>query len=326
MPTRRRFLATTLGGAAALYLPAGAHAEGAWPERPVRLVVPFPPGSGPDLTSRLLAPRLSEVWKQPVIVDNKPGASSIIGTSEVVRAKPDGHTVLVALSLLVQNPSLRNDLPYDTFKDLAPVVPLTYDPLFLVAAKSLEAQNLEALLQAARARPGTLAFGSWGNGSTAHLLLIGLQQAAGVDIIHVPYTGTAAVAQAMMSGEIQMGLLPYATARSLVEGGAGVAVGVTGAQRSPSLPAVPTLQEQGLQGFNRMGWVGLFVPTGTPAAVVDKINRDVNEALRMPGLEPRLRDTGTIPAGGTTPAFADLVRTDYDYWHGLIRAGKVTLQ
>ena len=303
----------------------GATADVEQPVDAVRLVVPFSAGGVPDSVARLFAQRLGEIWKKPVIVENKAGGDSVIGTREVVRAKADGNTILVNISLLVQNPSLRANLPFDVFKDLTPVAPLSYEPLFLVAGKSLNAPNVKSFLAVVKAHPGRYSFGSYGNGSTAHVLLASLQQSTGLEMIHIPYKGTAPVAQALISGEIEVGLLPYGTARTVIATGKGVPIAVTGIRRSPALPDVPTLREAGIAGFERLGWVAMFVPSATPRAVVDKITRDANEALRSPVLQRQLLESGSIPAGGSAAAFADLVRQDYAYWRRLIRAANVKL-
>jgi tripartite-type tricarboxylate transporter receptor subunit TctC len=300
-------------------------ADAPYPSKPVRLVMPFAAGGGPDTAARLLGQRLSEMWKQPVVIDNKPGGNSIIATAEVARAQPDGHTILVNINLLVQNPSLRANLPFDTFKDLVAVVPVAYDSLFLVVSSSLKAPDLKSFLQAARAQPGKLAFGSFGTGSLAHLMLLDMQRSAKLDIVHVPYAGTAPVAQALMSGDVHVGLLPYVTARLAIDSGKATAIGVTGSVRSERLPNVPTLKEAGLAGFERPNWIGLFVPSATPKTVVTQINRDVNEALRSPQVLEKLRELASMPGGGTVEAFNDAVMSDYVHFREIIRAGNVKL-
>jgi tripartite-type tricarboxylate transporter receptor subunit TctC len=303
----------------------GRAADEPYPGKPVRLVVPFAAGGGPDTAARMLGQRLSEMWKQPVVIDNKPGGNSIIASNEVAHAKPDGYTILVNINLLVQNPSLRSNLPYDTFKDLAPVVAVAYDSLFLVASTSLKAPDLQSFLQAVRAQPGKLAFGSFGTGSLAHLMLIDMQRSAKLDMVHVPYAGSAPVAQALMSGDIHVGVLPYVTARQVIDSGKGLVLGVTGTARSERLPNVPTLKEAGLPGFERTNWIGLFVPSATPKAVITKINLDVNEAMRSPQIIAKLRELASVPGGGTVEAFKEAVMSDYLYFRDIIRVANVKL-
>ena len=289
----------------------------------MRLVVPFAAGGGVDSVTRVVAHQLNKAWNQPVIVDNRPGADSIIGTTEAVRADPDGRTVLVTISQLVQNPTLRTKLPFDTFRDLVPVTSLASDPLFLVVTEAAGTPDLTAFLKKCRAEPGRVSFGSFGNGSTAHLLLIGLRRAAGADILHVPYRGSAPVGQALMSGEIQSGLLPYSTARSILETGKVKAIGVTGTERAKLLPDVPTFSERGVAGFDRQNWIGLFLPSATPAPIVEKLGRDVIEALRVPDVVSRLTEAGSIVGGEPRAAFSEMVKQDYTYWASLIHAGNV---
>ncbi|MBD9408381.1 tripartite tricarboxylate transporter substrate binding protein [Acidovorax sp. ACV02] len=323
---RRSLAYVLLATLASPLINATAAADTNYPTGPVRFIVPFAAGGGPDTVARLVGQRLSEIWKQPVVIDNKVGGSSIIATGEVVRAKPDGQTVLVNIALLVQNPSLRSKLPFDTFKELTPVVPMAYDSLFLVASTSTKARDVKSFTEVVRAEPGKFAFGTFGNGSTAHLLMIALEKGADLSLIHVPYQGTAPVAQALMSSEVQFGLLPYATARQVLESGKAVALGVTGSKRAESLPQVPTLVESGLKGFEGSNWIGLFLPSATPKYIVEKLNRDVNEALRSPSIQARLKDIGSLPGGGSVTEFSSAVKNDYEHYRALIRAGNVKVE
>jgi tripartite-type tricarboxylate transporter receptor subunit TctC len=301
------------------------HALGAEPEFPnrlVRLVVPYDAGGGVDAAARPLARALSEVWGQPVVVDNKPGADSIIGTGEVVRAKPDGYNILS----IVQNPHLRPKMPFDTLADLAPVVQVSSEPLYLIVSKSLGVTTPTEFIELARRRPGKLSFGSWGNASTGHLLLNSLQRNAQVDITHVPYKGMGVAIQTMIAGDLDSAMVPYAIARIGLETGKIVVIGAAGPTRSPVLPQVPTLEESGLQGFTRAQWMGLFAPAKTPRTVIDKIARDVTAALSKPALASWLAQGGASPAGGTPEAFAQTVRQDSDYYRDLIKAANLRLE
>lgn len=325
MAINRRAALALLTGLGIAHSGITSAADEPYPSRSVRLVVPFAAGGGPDTAVRVMGQRLSELWKQPVVIDNKPGGNSIIASSEVARAKPDGYTILVNINLLVQNPSLRANLPYDTFKDLAPVAPVAYDSLFLVASTSLKAPDMQSVLEAVRKQPGKLAFGSFGIGSLAHLMLLEMQRTAKLDMVHVPYPGTTPVAQAIMSGDVHVALLPYVTARLAIDSGKATAVGVTGTVRSERLPNVPTLKEAGLPGFDRPNWIGLFVPSATPKAVVNKINLDVNEAMRSPEVVAKLREQASVPGSGTVEAFKEMVMSDYVFFRDIIRANNVKL-
>jgi tripartite-type tricarboxylate transporter receptor subunit TctC len=301
-------------------------AEPEFPNRPVRLIVPYGAGGGIDAAARRLGRELEALWGQPVVVDNKAGGDSIIGTSEVARAKPDGYTILAQIPTIVQNPHLRPKMPFDTLADLAPIVRVSTEPLYLAVTKTLGVSTTAEFIELARRKPGGLSFGSYGNGSTSHLILTALQSQAKVEIIHVPYKSTAAVVQALMTGEIDSGLLPYVTARIGLDSGKVVMIGSTGAVRSTVLPKVPTLEEAGLSGFTRDQWMGLFAPAKTPRSIVDKIARDVTTAVNKPEYAAWLRGFGAIPAGGTPKFFEMYVRQDFDYYRDLIKRANVRLE
>ena len=301
-------------------------AEPEFPDRPVRLVVPYGAGGGIDAAARRLGRELEAIWKQSVFVDNKAGADSIIGTGEVVRAKPDGYTILAQIPSIVQNPHLRPKMPFDTLADLAPIVRVSTEPLYLAVTKTLGATTTAEFIELARSKPGRLSFGSYGNGSTSHLLLTALQSKAKVEIVHVPYKSTALVVQALMTGEIDSGLLPYVTARIGLDSGKALMIGSTGAKRSTVLPQVPTLDEAGLSGFTRDQWMGLFAPAKTPKSILDKIARDVTTAVNKPEYAAWLKEFGATPAGGTPELFDTYVRQDSDYYRDLIKAANVRLE
>lgn len=325
MTINRRQLSLALG-TLPLFSRHAYATEPDYPNRPVRLVVPFDAGGGVDAAARPLARELSELWGQPVIIDNKPGADSIIGTGEVARAKPDGYTLLLNILSIVQNPHLRLKMPFDTLGDLAPVVRVNNEPLYLAIRKDLGVSSAAEFIELARRQPGKLSFGSWGNASTGHLLLTTLQHRAQVDIIHVPYKGTAAVVQAMMAGQLDSGMVPYAIARIGLDAGKIVLIGAAGPARSTVLPQVPTFEEQGLQGFSRAQWMGIFAPSKTPKAVVDKIARDVTIAVGKPALLSFFKQFGSTPTGGTAEEFARIVHQDSDYYRDLIKAANLRLE
>ncbi|MBI5278288.1 MAG: tripartite tricarboxylate transporter substrate binding protein [Burkholderiales bacterium] len=300
-------------------------AEPEYPNRPVRLVVPYGTGGGIDAAARRLARELETMWGQPVVVDNKGGADSIIGTAEVAHAKPDGYTLLAQIATIAQNPHLRTKMPFDTLNDLTPVVRVSVEPLYLAVTKALGVNTVSEFTELARRKPGKLSFGSYGNGSTSHLLLTALQKKANVDILHVPYKSTSVVVQGLMTGEIDSGLLPYTTARIGLDSGKVLMIGSTGATRSTVLPQVPTLEEAGLGGFTRDQWFGLFAPAKTPMPIVDKIARDVNTALGKPEYVAWLKGFGVTPAGGTPKHFDMYFRQDYEYYRDLIKAANVRL-
>lgn len=299
--------------------------EPEFPSRPVRLVVPYGAGGGIDAAARRLGRELEAIWGQSVIVDNKAGGDSIIGTGEVVHAKPDGYTILAQIPSIVQNPHLRPKMPFDTLEELAPIVRVSTEPLYLAVTKTLGVTTPAELVALARRKPGQLSFGSYGNGSTSHLLLTAIQSRAKVEMLHVPYKSTAFVVQALMTGEVDSGLMPYVTARVGLDSGKVLVIGSTGATRSIVLPQVPTLEEGGLTGFTRDQWMGLFAPAKTPKAIVEKIAKDVNTAVNKPEYAAWLKGFGATPAGGTPNQFGMYVRQDSDYYRDLIKAANVRL-
>jgi tripartite-type tricarboxylate transporter receptor subunit TctC len=300
--------------------PAVAESE-AWPQRTVRLIVPSPGGSGIDLLARMLAQRLAPVWGRPVVVENKPGANSIIGATEVARAAPDGHTLLFASdAVFTLNPHLYADLPYDPLKDFAPVIQLVNFSQCLVAHPGIQATNLAELVAAARARPGSLNYSSAGTGSVAQLLSELLAKKYDVELLHVPYKGFAPAASAVVSGEVQLTWAGVLSVRSHVAAGRLRAIGFASARRAPLMPDVPTLAEQGAPEFDLLLWFGLFAPAATPPALVERLHRDV---ARLAAL-PEVRDTELLARGYEpsllAPApFAALLRREYDERGVLVR-------
>lgn len=314
---------STLLSLAAIALSPNAIAQSeSFPSRTVKLVVPFAPGGGADVAARRLAARLAEMWKQPVLVENKMGAASVIATDAVAKSAPDGYTILANVGLIVQNPSLRAKLPYDTFKDLRPVTIVSNEQLILVTSSATGLKTLDEFIKAVKIAPGKFAFASYGTGSTSHLLQNQLNQQAGIDLLHVPYKGTAAALGALLTGEAQVAILNYGTAKTQVEAGKLRILAVMGEKRSPFLPDVPTFEEQGLKGFTRYSWVGLFLPMATPDGIVKKIAADVSLALAGPELAARFREFGQEPGGGTPQEFGDIFRRDFEYYEAIIkRAG-----
>ena len=320
MQTFRTGILFKLFGLAAIMLSAGGPTQAQpYPSRVVKLVVPFAPGGGTDVAARVLASRLTDVWKQPVVVENKLGAGSIIATDVVAKSAPDGYTILANVGLIVQNPSLHAKLPYDTFKDLRPVTMVTKEQLVLVASAAFSVTTLDEFIRAVKLAPGKFAFASYGAGSTSHLLLHQLNQQAGIDLLHVPYKGTAAALQALLSDEAQVAMLNYGTAKAQVQAGKLRYLAVMGDRRSPFLPDVPTFEEQGLKGFTRYSWIGMFVPAATPKGIVEKIAADVSRAVAAPDVAARFREFGQEPGGGTPQEFGAIFRSDFEYYDGIIK-------
>lgn len=316
---RTKILCISIGVITIVLSPGGVAQPEPFPSRTVKLVVPFAPGGGTDVAARMLATRLADMWKQPVVVENKLGAGSIIATDVVAKSAPDGYTILANVGLIVQNPSLHAKLPYDTFKDLRAVTMVTKEQLALVVSADIGAATLDEFIRAVKLAPGKFAFASYGAGSTSHLLLHQLNQQAGIDLLHVPYKGTAAALQALLSGEAQVAILNHGTAKAQVHAGKLRYLAVMGDKRSPFLPDVPTFEEQGLKGFTRYSWIGLFVPADTPKDIVEKIAGDASRAVAAPDVVARFREFGQEPSGGTPKEFGEIFRRDFEYYDGIIK-------
>ena len=305
---------------------AGAQA---YPTHPVKLVVPFPPGGPLDATGRLIAERLTVMWGQTVVVDNKPGAGGNIGADLVAKSPPDGYTILMgALSTHAVNPSLYAKMPYDAVKDFAPITLLAITPNVLVVNASLPVNSVKDLIAYAKANPGKLSFGSGSNGSAGHLAGELFKVDTGTDIVHIPYKGGAPATQALLAGDMQFMFDNLANATPQVKAGKLKALAVTTATRSKLAPELPTMAEAGMPGFDISTWFGLFAPAGTPPDVIAKWNADVTKILTTPETRDRLLALGAEPTPmtparirGVHPARDDQVRADRE---GLGRQGGLT--
>lgn len=288
--------------------------------RPVRIVVPFPTGGQADFQARLVAPRLSAALGVPVIVDNKPGASSIIGVQEVTRAAPDGHTLLYTIaSPIVINPHLFSHLPYDPLHDLIPVKLMAVAAQVLVANASVPASNVSELIAYAKAHPGKLNFGSYGQGTSSHLYGEILRSSAGIDIVHVPYKGAGDAINDLLAGRIDLMFMGLTAPLPHVRQGTLKLLGVVGDKRSSSAPDVPSFEEQGIHGLELRGWLGVFAPAGTPAPVVNRLESELATILHDPEIVDRFRQGGSEAASGASVAFAAVVRDDYQKWGEVVR-------
>ena len=281
-----------------------------YPGRAVRIVVPFAAGGGVDVVARLMAPRLTEIWGQQVVIDNRGGGGSVIGTEAVARSAPDGHTLLLTAPPFTTNAALLPRLPYDPYSDFTPVTLAAVAPLILVVHPSLPARSVKDLTAIARARPGQLVYGSSGNGGPQHLAAELFKSMAGIDIVHVPYKGAGPATVDLVGGQVQVGFSAILTVGTFVKAGRLRALAVTGAQRSPILPELPTVAETGFPGYETTSWYGLFTRGGTPAPVIAKLNADVSRALQGPDIRERLATEGATVVGGTSAEFADFIRAE----------------
>ncbi|HTQ01972.1 MAG TPA: tripartite tricarboxylate transporter substrate binding protein [Casimicrobiaceae bacterium] len=315
----RRFVLRLLALAAALpVLPAAAQA---YPSRSVKLVVPFPPGGSLDLAGRLIAQKLTEMWGQSVVVENKPGAGGNIGADYVAKSAPDGYTILLgALSTHAVNPSLYKSMPYDAAKDFAPITLIAVTPNVLVVNASLPVNNVKEFLAYAKANSGKIAFGSGSNGSAGHLAGELFKVETGVDATHIPYKGGAPATQALLAGDTQFMFDNLANAMAQVKAGKLKALAVTTAQRSPLVPDLPTMAEAGLPGFDISTWYGLFAPAGTPAPIVAKWNADVTKILTAPDVRAKLMADGADPSPDTPEQFAQMISRELAKYARIIKA------
>ena len=302
---------------------ASAAALAQYPSRAIRLVVPYPPGGGTDTVARPLAQKLTEELHQPVVVDNRGGASEIIGTEIVAHANADGYTLLMTTNAFAINAALGRTLPYNPAKDFAAVARLVTTPFVLVAHPSLKAANLPELLAAAKAEPAKLNYASLGAGTPHHLAMEWLKQLAGVDIDAVPYKGVGPALAAVMSGEVQMMMTGLTAGLVQVRAGKLRAIAVTTAARSPALPDVPTVAESGFRGYEALAWYGIVVPAETPPAVIARLNSALTAALQSSDLRERLANIG-VDAAPSTPAELELViRKETQLWTKVIQAAGI---
>jgi len=297
-----------------------------YPSKPVRLVVPFTAGSATDILARTYGQKLSEMWSQPVVVDNRPGAGGTIGAAVVAKSAPDGYTLLVHSAAQAYNPSIYPSLPYDTVKDFIDVVPLGGQPNVLVVAPSSGIKTVAELIAQAKQKPGQLNFGSAGTGSGTHINGEKFKLAAGIDVVHIPYKGTPEALTDTIAGRVTYFFSPISAALPFVRDGKLVALAVSTAKRSSALPNVPTVAEAGLPGFDYSLWVGLFAPTGTPADVIDKIARDVRTVAQSADVKERFAALGAEPMPMTPIEFKQFVDTEIAESAKVVKAAGIKAQ
>jgi tripartite-type tricarboxylate transporter receptor subunit TctC len=297
-----------------------------YPSKPVRLVVAFTPGSSTDIIGRAVAAKLQEMWGQPVVVENRAGAGGTVGSEFVLRADPDGYTLLANSSAHAANPGMYKELRYDTMRDFVNLALLGGGPNVLMVGPDTGWKALKDFVDAAKKTPGKLNFSSAGMGSGTHFNLEKLRLAAGIEVQHVPYKGTPEAIGDTLAGRVCCYWAPLNAALPHVNGGKAVALAVSSAQRSPLLPNVPTVAEQGYPGFDYTLWVGLWGPAKMPAEIAAKINKDVNAALASPDLRERLTKLGTVPGNLTIPQFTDFVRKEIDETRTILQAAGIKPQ
>jgi tripartite-type tricarboxylate transporter receptor subunit TctC len=297
-----------------------------YPAKPVRLVVAFTPGSSTDIIGRAVAAKLQEMWGQPVVVENRAGAGGTVGSEFVLRADPDGYTLLANSSAHAANPGMYKELRYDTMRDFVNLALLGGGPNVLMVGPETGWKTLKDFVDAAKKTPGKLNFSSAGMGSGTHFNLEKLKLAAGIDVQHIPYKGTPEAIGDTIAGRVCCYWAPLNAALPHVNGGKAVALAVSSAQRSPLLPNVPSVAEQGYAGFDYTLWVGLWGPAKMPADVAAKINKDVNAALASADLRERLTKLGTVPGNLTIPQFTEFVRKEIEETKTILQAAGIKPQ
>ncbi|HEU0290737.1 MAG TPA: tripartite tricarboxylate transporter substrate binding protein [Burkholderiales bacterium] len=298
-----------------------------YPSRTVRLVVPFAAGGSTDIIGRTVGQKLNEMWGQPVVVDNRPGGSTVIGTDVVAKSAPDGHTLLVTPAPFTIVPSLIAKLPYDPAKDFEPITLINTTPLVVVVHPGVPAKTVKDLIALAKARPGTINYGSSGSGGSNHLAGELFNALAGVKMVHIPYKGNAPALTDLLGGHVDLVFNGLTSAMPLIKSGKLRALAVTSIKRTGSLPDMPTLDELGLKGFQAVAWNGLSAPARTPKDIIAKINADVLKVVRSPELAERLRAEGSDPVGSSPEQYAAFLRDEIAKWSKVIKfAGVKSLQ
>lgn len=319
---RRHFLqaAAALGATTSL----GAQAQ-AWPSRPLKMVVNFPAGSSPDVVARMITEPLSRVLGQPVIIDNRPGAGGNLGAGVAARAEPDGYTFLFTTQgPLVTAPLLVKNLGFEPSRDFTPVAHIATAPNVLVASPNLGARNVQDFLRIAREKKGRLNYGSIGNGSATHLAMELLLSRAGVQALHVPYQGLPQVMNAILSGELDVAFTVPSNAMPHVHAGKLTALGVSTLQRTPALPELATIAEQGFAGFEAISWHGVLAPAQTPPAVVERVSQEIRKIIASEEVRSRLISQFFTPIGSTPAELAALMKRERESWALVMQAAKVT--
>jgi tripartite-type tricarboxylate transporter receptor subunit TctC len=313
-------LARGLVAALAAFWLASAAAQQAYPTKAIRFIVTFPPGGSSDLIARAMAPVLSDRLRQPVIVENRPGAGGNIGMEMLARSAPDGYTMgLGAAGALAANVSLYPKLPYDPRKDFAPVSNVAFVPFFIIAHPSLPVNNLEELIALARAKPAELLLGYGGNGTAMHLSGELFKLMAKVQMVNVPYKGSGPAAQDTLGGQLPLAVVDVASALAQVKAGRLKALAVTSAKRIGAAPQVPTVAEAGLPGYDATGWFGVVMPAGTPAEIVGRMNAELVAALNRADIRDRVLAAGAEPSPSTPAQFGELIRSEIDKWAEVVK-------
>jgi tripartite-type tricarboxylate transporter receptor subunit TctC len=294
-----------------------------YPNRPVRIIVPFPPGGAVDISARLLQVGLEKALGQPVIIDNRAGASGVVGTDQVAKAPPDGHTLGVAFATHTVNPAVNPKLPYDTERDLAPVILIGKNPLLLLVNSKVPARNLKEFIDYAKANPGKLNYATPGAASQAHLIIEWLSGLAGIKMQHIPYRGGAPAVMGTVAGETQLTAMSPLASLAQIEAGALRPIATGSITRDKQFPELPTIAESGYPGFEAVAWVGMFAPVATPREIIDRLNGEINKLIQVPETVAKLEQQGVSPAGGTPEQFGEFIAAEIRRWTDAARANNI---
>lgn len=294
-----------------------------YPDRRITFVVPYPAGGATDVAARLLATKLSEAWKQPVVVENKSGGGGIVGNDYVAKSPADGYTVLVGITHVIQAPTLGIKLPYDPFKDLAPITQIALSPIVFVVPEQRPEKSMKDFIAAVKANPTGYSYGSFGNATTSHLYGELLKKAAGIEMTHVPYRGSAPLANDLIGGQVNGGFIDLTTASPQLNANKIRPLAVGGEKRKSALPDVPTMAELGYPGFEPEGWAAVFVPGGTPKEIVKKLSDELVRIIKSPEGTEKLKAVGLEPVGSDPETFAAVLRRDYERWGNVSKTAGV---
>lgn len=323
VPQRRRRM-LMIGALACLALPSAAFGQDAWPSKAITIIVPFTPGTGIDVLARTLGTKLSQRLGQPVIVENKAGASGNIGTEAAARAAPDGHTLLMTVNTFVMNASMSKNVPYDPVKSFVPVAPTALGALTFAVNPSVPAKTLSEAVKLFKDNPGKYSYASPGNGTPQHLAMELLKLNTGADLLHVPYKGSAGAITDLLGGQVQAMILPVHSALAHAKAGKLRLLAVAQDKRVPHAPEVPTFAEQDVTHSNVDLWYGMLAPAGTPTAVVMRLNSEINQILAMPDVSDTLDKQGLVPTPGKPEALGALVKNDLARWADVIKRANIS--
>lgn len=331
--SRRDSVRTVLAGAFAALLVATAMplaaqtaAAAGYPAKPLKMVIPYPAGGGTDIIGRAIAQQLNQAWNVPVVVENKPGASGITGNDLVAKSAPDGHTLLIGITAMIQTPALYAKLPYDVLKDFTPVSQIAMSSDLFVVPRDVPAKTLQEFIALAKANPGKHNYGNYGNGTSSHMHGELLKMKAGIDLSAIPYKGAAPLVNDVLGGQLSSAFIDASSANAHLKSDKIRILAITGMHRHPALPDVPTFAESGLAGFEANGWFGAFVAAGTPKPIVDKLSAEIRKIVASPELSTRLSAMGLRPVGGTADELGAVMARDLPKWSRIVKDAKITLE